>query len=91
MWKLRDPAIRLRNYLDASGLWDDSKQAAILEKAEHIIAEIVKKAEGIEPLPPTAMFENMYKTMPPNLVKQSSSMRTSSLGRQPEPTSTTSR
>ena len=89
MWKLRDPAIRLRNYLDARGLWDDSKQAAVLEEAEHIVAEVVKKAEGIEPLPSTAMFENMYKTMPPNLVKQSSTMRTSSLGQQPEPTTST--
>ena len=92
MWELRDPAIRLRAYLDARGLWDDTKQADVLEKAEHTIAEIVKKAEGIEPLPSTAMFENMYKTMPGNLVKQSRTMRTSSLGQQPEPTtSTTSR
>ena len=89
MWKLRDPAIRLRNYLDARGLWDDGKQAAVLEEAEHIVSEVVKKAEGIEPLPPTAMFENMYKTMPPNLVKQSNTMRTSSLGQHPEPTTST--
>ncbi|MCH2148955.1 MAG: thiamine pyrophosphate-dependent enzyme, partial [Phycisphaerales bacterium] len=86
MWKLRDPLIRMRNYLDARGLWDDTKHAALLEEAEAFVSEVVKKAEGIEPLPPTAMFDHMFKTMTPNLTTQANTMRTTSMGRHPETT-----
>ena len=34
LWKQRDPMIRLRDYMKARGLWDDSKEAAITERAE---------------------------------------------------------
>ena len=86
MWKLRDPLIRMRNYLESLGLWDDTKHAALLEEAEAFVAEVVKKAEDIEPLPPTAMFEHMFKTMTPNLSTQARTMRTTSMGRYPEAT-----
>jgi TPP-dependent pyruvate/acetoin dehydrogenase alpha subunit len=76
--------IRLRGWLDARGLWDDSKQASLQEEAEAHIAAAVQRASDIEALPPTEFFKNMYKTMPPNLQQQMSTMRTSSLGRNPE-------
>ena len=84
MWKLRDPLIRLRGWLDARGLWDDSKQAALQEDAEAQITAAVERANEVEDLPPTEFFANMYKTMPPNLQQQMRTMRTSSLGRFPE-------
>jgi len=83
MWKLRDPLIRLRNHLDAKGLWDETRQAALLEKAEAHVVDVVKSAEEIEPLPASDMFANMYKAMPAGLEEQARAMRTCSLGRFP--------
>ena len=84
MWKLRDPLIRLRGWLDARGLWEDSKQAKLLEDADEQINAAVQRANDIEPMPPSEFFAHMFKSMPANLQKQMQTMRTSSLGRNPE-------
>lgn len=81
MWKLRDPLIRLRMYLDSRGLWDDTKQAAMIEKAEEEVAAAVQRALDIEQMPASEMFAHTYKTMPPHLAEQARTMRTSSIGR----------
>ena len=83
MWKLRDPLIRLRNHLDGKGLWDETRQAALLEQAEAHVVDVVKSAVEIEPLPASDMFANMYKAMPAGLEEQARAMRTCSLGRFP--------
>lgn len=84
MWKLRDPLIRLRGWLDARGLWDDTKQAALLEDAEAQISAAVERANDIEPMPASDFFTHMFKSLSPNLQQQMRTMRTSSLGRNPE-------
>ncbi|MCH2160333.1 MAG: pyruvate dehydrogenase (acetyl-transferring) E1 component subunit alpha [Phycisphaerales bacterium] len=83
LWKQRDPMIRLREYMKNRGIWDDSKEAAINERAEKEVAAVVERAEKIEPLQITDFFETMYADMPADLELQKRMLRTSSIGEDP--------
>ena len=83
-WMGKDPIIRLRKYLTAKGLWNDEQQAAAQTRAEAIVAQVVKDAEGIEKPPVSDIFDWTYATLPPELERQKRTMRTSSLGQNPE-------
>ncbi|MEM7755983.1 MAG: thiamine pyrophosphate-dependent enzyme, partial [Planctomycetota bacterium] len=82
-WLDKDPLIRTRKYLEGKNLWDEAKQVALQERAETIVTEVVKTAEGIEDPSPAEFFDHMYAELPPELVKQRDTMRTSSLGQDP--------
>ena len=83
-WQAKDPAIRLRKYIERKGLWDDAKQAALEERAKAIVSEVVKASEGIAKPSPTEMFDSMYAELTPELARQRNTMRTHSLGQYPE-------
>jgi pyruvate dehydrogenase E1 component alpha subunit len=83
-WQGKDPMIRLRKYLTAKGLWDDAKQAQAEEEAKPMVSEVVAAAEGI-PAPSTDdIFDHTYATLPAELEKQKRTLRTHSLGQDPE-------
>ncbi|MHC5048967.1 MAG: thiamine pyrophosphate-dependent enzyme, partial [Planctomycetota bacterium] len=44
-WKLRDPLIRLRGWLETRKLWDSGKEEALGKRAQKEVAAIVKGAE----------------------------------------------
>ncbi len=48
------------------------------------MTEVVKAAEGIEKPDPTDFFNSMYATLPADLIAQRDTMRTSSIGRNPQ-------
>lgn len=83
-WQQRDPAIRLRKYLEAKGLWDDAKQHAAEERAKAFAADIVKKSEGIAKPDASEMFDFLFAQIPDELRRQRDTMRTSSLGQDPQ-------
>ncbi len=84
-WRGKDPLIRLRKYLERKGMWDDSKQAAHEEKCKAQVAEIVKNVETIEAPTTDDIFDWTYGTeLPAELQRQKSTMRTTSLGQNPE-------
>ena len=80
----RDPILRLRKYMTNKGIWDDAKQAKLEERAKTIVSEIVKTAEGIEKPTNDDIFDYTFATLTPELEKQKATMRTSSLGQDPE-------
>ncbi|MCA9284562.1 MAG: pyruvate dehydrogenase (acetyl-transferring) E1 component subunit alpha, partial [Phycisphaerales bacterium] len=82
MWKQRDPLIRLEAYLKERKLWNDSKQAAATERAQKEVAAAVKRAEEIAAPDKADFFNAMYAELPPDLVRQRDTMRTSSLGQE---------
>ncbi|MCC6679224.1 MAG: pyruvate dehydrogenase (acetyl-transferring) E1 component subunit alpha [Phycisphaerales bacterium] len=84
MWQGKDPMIRLRKYLVDRGLWDDEKEAAHQEKSKAIVQEVVKAAEGIEKPSIDDIFDFTYATLPAELEAQKRTLRTSSLGQDPE-------
>ena len=83
-WVKKDPIIRTRKYLEGKGLWDEKVQEKIEGKAKTIVAEVVKTAEGIEKPVAADMFDSMFAKLWPELERQRDTLRTSSLGQNPE-------
>lgn len=85
LWKHRDPLIRLRNFLKDRKLWNDSKEAALKERAEAEVSAAVKRAEEIVAPISADFFDNMYAEIPDDLAKQRDSMQTHSLAEEAMP------
>jgi pyruvate dehydrogenase E1 component alpha subunit len=83
-WRAKDPLIRTRLYMESKGLWSDTHQTQLDERAKKIVAEVVRAAEGIEKPTPSDMFDSMYAALPADLRRQRETMRTASLGRNPD-------
>jgi pyruvate dehydrogenase E1 component alpha subunit len=84
-WQGKDPVIRLRKYLESKNLWDNQKQIAIDEQARVLVAEVVKAAETIEKPTTDDIFDYTFAMpLPAELEKQKKTLRTSSLGQEPE-------
>ncbi len=75
-WPLGDPIERLKQHLIHLGVWSDQLHK---EAEEEVLAEVIaaqKEAEAIGTLgsgkmpSPRDMFEGVYETMPPHLIKQ---------------------
>ncbi|KFI33371.1 2-oxoisovalerate dehydrogenase [Haematobacter missouriensis] len=75
-WPLGDPILRLKNHMILKGIWSDERHS---QAEAEIMAEVVaaqKEAEAIGTLHsghrPSVreMFEDVYETMPPHLMRQ---------------------
>jgi len=82
-WVEKDPLIRTRKYLESRGAWDDDKQRELETRAARIVKEVVDAAVSIKAPSTDDFFNAMYETLPPDLVTQRDTMRTSSIGRNP--------
>lgn len=82
-WMEKDPLIRTRKYLESQGVWDDDTQRELETKAERIVKEVMDAAVSIEAPTTDEFFDAMYETLPPDLVTQRDTLRTSSIGRNP--------
>jgi len=75
-WPLGDPIDRLKNHLIAVGVWSEEQHAAEQEAVLKSVVSAQKEAEAIGTLgagnmpSPRDMFEGVYETMPPHLVRQ---------------------
>jgi 2-oxoisovalerate dehydrogenase E1 component alpha subunit len=81
-WPLGDPIERLKNHLIALGEWDEKRHAALTEELDGEVKAALKEAEsygtlGSPPDRPVAgqfgaesMFDDVFKEMPPHLVRQ---------------------
>jgi len=84
MWRLRDPLIRTRKYLEAKDLWSDDKQKTLEAKAKEIVTKVVKNAEGIEKPTNDDIFDHTFAELPEEIIRQRDTMHTHSLGQRPE-------
>ena len=84
MWLARDPIVRIRKYLEKKDLWSQEKQTKLDERAKTIVSEVVKAAEGIEKPTNDDIFDYTFATLNKELELQKRTMRTSSLGQNPE-------
>ncbi len=84
MWLARDPIVRIRKYLEKKDLWSQEKQTKLDERAKAIVTEVVKAAEGIEKPTNDDIFDYTFATLNKELELQKRTMRTSSLGQDPE-------
>jgi 2-oxoisovalerate dehydrogenase E1 component alpha subunit len=75
-WPLGDPIERLKTHLIAVGVWSDEQHAQLEAEVLELVTATQKQAEAIGTLgagdmpSPRDMFEGVYETMPPHLVRQ---------------------
>jgi 2-oxoisovalerate dehydrogenase E1 component alpha subunit len=76
VWPLGDPILRLKGHLIAKGIWSEERHAQAEAEITARVVEAQKKAEAIGTLhdgrrpSPRDMFEDVYATMPPHLMRQ---------------------
>ena len=75
-WPLGDPVERLKQHLITLDEWSETDHEQLREELEETVSMTWKEAislgtlnEGPRP-PASAMFEHVYKEMPPHLVEQ---------------------
>ncbi|MFF2752329.1 pyruvate dehydrogenase (acetyl-transferring) E1 component subunit alpha [Psychrobacillus sp. NPDC058041] len=69
-WEKRDPLVRFRTFLEGKGLWNEEKEAEVIEKAKEEIKEAIKKADGAPKQKVTDLINIMYEENPYNLDEQ---------------------
>lgn len=62
-WKAKDPIMRLRFFMQRKGLWTESYQKEVDERAKVMVDDAVKKEESIEPSSPEDMFRYTYQAV----------------------------
>jgi pyruvate dehydrogenase E1 component alpha subunit len=82
-WEARDPIPRLRGHLEASGLWDVSKEDALLAEVDREIASGFEAAVAYRDgdVDPLEMFDHVFGRMPPMLSKQRAAAQEAIAGR----------
>ncbi|QKK08266.1 MAG: pyruvate dehydrogenase (acetyl-transferring) E1 component subunit alpha [Planctomycetota bacterium] len=83
-WMGKDPLIRTRLYMEGKGLWSDKQQTELEERAKRIVDEVAKTALEIEAPSTSDFFNHMFAELPADLARQRDTMRTSSLGLDPD-------
>jgi pyruvate dehydrogenase E1 component alpha subunit len=83
-WSKRDPMHRVRKYLEAKNLWDEKQQSRSEEKAKAYVQDVIKQAMEITPPPVTDIFDSVFAELPCQLRKQRDTLRTDSIGQDPE-------
>ena len=74
-WEKKDPLTRFRVYLTNKGLWDDNMEKTSFEEARSRVDEESQKALDHPPPQLDDVFKYTYKTMPPGLQNQLSSLK----------------
>jgi 2-oxoisovalerate dehydrogenase E1 component alpha subunit len=75
-WPLGDPVERLKKHLIAIGEWSEERHAQAEAEVLDTVRAAQKEAEAIGTLSagkvpsPRDMFEGVYETMPPHLIRQ---------------------
>jgi pyruvate dehydrogenase E1 component alpha subunit len=69
-WEKRDPLLRFTKYLEAKGLLDPQKQAALDAEVRSQIHLAVERFEALPPPAPLEMFDYVYAQRPPELEAQ---------------------
>lgn len=82
--KARDPLVRTRKYLESKGIWDEKQQAKAEERAKTVVHDVVQVALNIEKPAVADLFDFMYAELPEELVRQKETLRTDSIGQEPE-------
>lgn len=78
-WPLGDPVERLKQHLIALGEWSEERQQALAQELDDKVRADLKEAESYgtlatPPASPKTMFEDVFKEMPPHLLKQRQEM-----------------
>lgn len=84
-WRLRDPLVRLRRNLEASGYWDSTQQCQLDEVIRREISSAVVDAEAVDPPPRDSLFDDVYRAQPWHLREQSEALLAGSIASRGRP------
>jgi pyruvate dehydrogenase E1 component alpha subunit len=76
-WEKKDPVVRFQAYLKAKGLWDQSFENELLDRAAKEVEKAVAQAESLPPPTPEDIFAYTFKDMPPQLEEQLTELKPS--------------
>jgi pyruvate dehydrogenase E1 component alpha subunit len=80
----RDPMIRTRKFLESKSLWNDELQTKTEQRAKSMVQDVVQAALRIEKPSVDDMFDYTFEKLPKELIKQKQTLRTDSIGQDPE-------
>jgi pyruvate dehydrogenase E1 component alpha subunit len=69
-WEAKDPILRLRRFLEASGLWDGQREEVLAEEVDRWVESQVETMEAMPAPDPADIFRFMYAELPPHLLEQ---------------------
>lgn len=75
LWKTRDPLLRMRKYLDAKKLWNDTLEEQATAEAQQQADAAFKLAEKWPVNSPDEIFTHVFEQAPPELQKQAASLK----------------
>lgn len=65
-----EPLVRLRAYLGRRAWWSRADEEALIKQCEDVVAAGREAFLALPPVPPTAMFDHLFATLPRPLAKQ---------------------
>jgi len=86
----RDPIVRTRKYLESKSLWDEARQTKLDEHAAAVVHDVIEAAQKVPPPSPDDIFRYTFAELPEQLATQMRTMRTDSIGQDPEQVGLTS-
>lgn len=69
-WRMKDPLVRLRRYLEARGAWSPGEEAAYRANIEATLREAIQAAEATSPPALETLFSDVYQDLPWHLKEQ---------------------
>jgi 2-oxoisovalerate dehydrogenase E1 component alpha subunit len=70
-WKARDPIPRFRRFLERRGLWDDEREAELIEAIDTELSEAARESEAAGKVPTSWMFDDVFAERTHHLEAQS--------------------
>src|SRR4051794_9442454 len=83
-WSKKDPMFRVRKYLEARGAWDAHAQEHGEQQAREYVQGVMKEAMETPTPMSSDVFDFVFEELPCQLKKQRDTMRTDSIGQDPE-------
>jgi pyruvate dehydrogenase E1 component alpha subunit len=80
----RDPILRTRKFLESRNRWSQQQQDRLEQRSKVIVREAVDAALDIEKPQVADLFDFMFEQLPPDLQVQKQTLRTDSIGEDPD-------
>jgi pyruvate dehydrogenase E1 component alpha subunit len=80
----RDPILRTRKFLESRNRWSQQQQERLEQRSKVIVREAVDAALGIAKPDVADLFDFTFAQLPPELQRQRETLRTDSIGQDPD-------
>jgi len=80
----RDPILRTRKFLESRNRWSSEQQERLEQRSKVIVREAIDAALGIAKPDVADLFDFTFAQLPPELERQKQTLRTDSIGQEPD-------